>query len=148
MFTFNGFLAKLKTKFSTNKTPTNNHRFPLVLPDGTPDGKITSAVDESMLWTFTDASGSLTAYDEQPVYFIQDAAGKYLQRGSMSRGNSGLILADAPHATMRYNTWSAKAYDGLEARNSACMSTPRELTAATMQPASTAPRPASISRAR
>ena len=64
-----------------------------------------------MLWTFTDASGSLTAYDEQPVYFIQDAADKYLQRGSMSRGNSGLILADALHATMRYNTWSAKAYE-------------------------------------
>ena len=43
MFTFNGFLAKLKTKFSTNKTPTNNHRFPLVLPDGTPDGNATPA---------------------------------------------------------------------------------------------------------
>ena len=43
MFTFNGFLAKLKTKFSTNKTPTNNHRFPLVLSDGTPDGNATPA---------------------------------------------------------------------------------------------------------
>lgn len=52
MFTFNGFLAKLKTKFSTNKTPTNNHRFPLVLSDGTPDGNATPADVMQLLGAF------------------------------------------------------------------------------------------------
>ena len=49
MFTFNGFLAKLKTKFSTNKTPTSSHRFPLVLSDGTPDGNATAADVQAFL---------------------------------------------------------------------------------------------------
>ena len=76
------------------------------------DGVVTSEVTDDMIWTFADASASLTAADGQPVYFVKDSGGKYLHRTSGSTRYAPLRVADEPHSTMRYNTWSLKAYEG------------------------------------
>ena len=73
------------------------------------DGRITSEVDDSMLWTF-EASTSAAAYDGEAQYWLRDSAGKYLRRGSMSQRNAALILDDAMTSTARYYTWSFKPY--------------------------------------
>ena len=74
------------------------------------DGKIVSEVTDDMLWTFEEAT-SAAAYDGMAQYWLVDADGKYLRRGSMSRSNAALILDDALTATARYYTWSFKPYE-------------------------------------
>ncbi|MBE7007443.1 MAG: hypothetical protein E7424_09935, partial [Ruminococcaceae bacterium] len=79
------------------------------------DGVITSEVDDSMLWTFTAYDGP-AAYDGLDQYYIQDASGKYLRRGSMSQRNGALILEDGKSGGKpRYYAWSFKDYEGMEA---------------------------------
>ena len=78
------------------------------------DGVITSDVDDTMKWTFAEVSG-FTAYDGQAVYHLLDSTGKLLRRGSASRSNAALILDSSVSKNARYYTWSAKAYEGLDA---------------------------------
>lgn len=77
MFTFNGFLAKLKTKFSTNKTPTSSHRFPLVLSDGSPDGNATAADIQALLGVQAieiPSNSDLNDYKTVGLFFAQTVA--------------------------------------------------------------------------
>ena len=79
------------------------------------DGIITSEVTPDMLWTFNEADAA-AAYDGLDQYFITDANGKYLRRGSMSQSNGALVLEnDTTAGNIRYYTWSFKPYDGEEA---------------------------------
>jgi|GEM_PF-1618278 len=79
------------------------------------EGVITSDVDESMQWTFTAYDGP-AAYDGVDQYYVQDSAGKYLRRGSMSSRNGALILENGNSGGKpRYYAWSFKDYEGMEA---------------------------------
>jgi DNA-directed RNA polymerase subunit RPC12/RpoP len=75
---------------------------------------LTGEVTDDMIWTF-EAAAADPAYDGESQYFLTDASGKYLRRGSMSQRNAALVLDDGLTATMRYYTWSFRAYDGLDA---------------------------------
>ncbi|MBE7006018.1 MAG: hypothetical protein E7424_02575, partial [Ruminococcaceae bacterium] len=88
---------------------------------------ITSPVTDSMQWTFADASAALTAADGMPVYYLQDLSGKYAHRLSgQNQGEAGLVMDANPYSTARYNAWSAKAYDGLDATYCLYINTERE----------------------
>ena len=76
-------------------------------------GILTSPVDDSMLWSFTDVSG-FTAIDGEKVYYLNDNAGHFVRRGSMSQGNAALILEDSVNTTQRYFTWTVKPYAELD----------------------------------
>ncbi|MBR4132051.1 MAG: hypothetical protein IKT99_03655, partial [Oscillospiraceae bacterium] len=76
------------------------------------DGKITSAVTDDMLWTVEESTAA-AAYDGLEQYFLKDAAGGYLRRGSGSSGQGAQLLVEANlYSTVRYNAWSFYAYEG------------------------------------
>ena len=89
------------------------------------EGVITSAVDDTMKWTLSETE-DFTAYDGEATYLIQDTSGKYLRRGSMSRSNSALFLEENLHSTMRYNTWSFRAFADADATYAMYVNSERE----------------------
>ncbi|MBR4131941.1 MAG: metallophosphoesterase, partial [Oscillospiraceae bacterium] len=76
------------------------------------DGAITSDITEDMLWT-VEASTASAAYDGLEQYFLKDASGNYLRRGSGSSGQGAQLLAEPNlYSTIRYNAWSFYPYEG------------------------------------
>ncbi|MBE7006165.1 MAG: hypothetical protein E7424_03320 [Ruminococcaceae bacterium] len=65
---------------------------------------ITSEVTADMLWTFEEAEGVDPATDGNDLYFITNAEGINLRRGS--GGTTVLQLAEYDAASSRYFTWS------------------------------------------
>ena len=89
------------------------------------DGKINSMVSNDMLWTVEEAEAP-AAYDGQAQYFLKDTAGNYLRRGSGSSGQGAQLLSEPLFNTIRYNTWSFKAYEGMDATYSLYANSERE----------------------
>ncbi|MBR4132891.1 MAG: S-layer homology domain-containing protein, partial [Oscillospiraceae bacterium] len=78
------------------------------------NGAITSAVTDDMLWTVEESTAA-AAYDGQAQYFLKDAAGNYLRRGSGSSGQGAQLLSEALYSTIRYNAWSFYPYEDEDA---------------------------------
>ena len=70
------------------------------------DGKITSAVDESMLWTINAAEGVQAAIDGRDQYFIFDQSGKQLLRRSGSTSTAPFSVGTMDASKPQYATFS------------------------------------------